>query len=116
MAEGDPDPAVRDARIAATYLVEGDFKTARQYFETSLKAKRDLFEAHYSLGLLEQDAGNATSALEHANIAIETAPDAAARNAARMIVSGVARFAPRSAGATAEGRRENPEDLPARLP
>ncbi|HKI21150.1 MAG TPA: hypothetical protein VKA15_24875, partial [Isosphaeraceae bacterium] len=113
-----PQPAIRDARVGTTYLVEGDFKAARRYYWQSLQAKPDLFEARYSLAVLEQDAGDATAAYEQASKAMEFAPDApAARTASRTIASGVARFARRSGNAATEDRRENPDRvLPARLP
>jgi tetratricopeptide (TPR) repeat protein len=111
-------PAIRDARIGTTYLVEGDFQAARRYYWQSLQANPDLFEAHYSLAILEQDAGDATSAYEQASSAIESAADAPARTASRTIASDVSRFARRSLGhAATENRRETPERVfPSRLP
>ena len=51
------------------------------------------FEARYGLAVLEQDAGRAAAAYEHARAAIESAPSEAARAAARAIASAVSRFA-----------------------
>lgn len=88
-----PSPAVRDARIATTFLVEGDFTAARRLFEQALKADPKLFEAHYSLAVLEQDAGNAQASYAQALVAVETAPNDADQAAARAVASSVARFA-----------------------
>ncbi len=88
-----PQPALRDARIGATYLIEGDFAAARQYYRRAVEARPDLFEAQYCLAVLEQDDGNAVAAYDHALEAIKTAPHDAARSAAREIASSVARFA-----------------------
>jgi tetratricopeptide (TPR) repeat protein len=113
-----PHPAIRDARIGTTYLVEGNFSAARRFYGQSLQAKPDLFEARYSLAILEQDAGDASAASEQARKAMEFAPDAPARTASRTIASDVARFArPSSGNAATEDRREVPDRvLPARLP
>jgi tetratricopeptide (TPR) repeat protein len=92
-AAGTNQPAVREARIGATYLVEGDFAAARRQYQRALEEAPDSFEVRYSLAVLEQDAGNAAAAYDHALQAIKTAPNDAARSAAREIASGVARFA-----------------------
>jgi tetratricopeptide (TPR) repeat protein len=90
----DPQkPAAREARIGTTYLVEGDFAAARRHYQRALEDSPDSFEAHYSLAVLEQDAGDAASAYDHAFQAIKLAPHEAARSAARVIASSVARFA-----------------------
>ena len=80
-----PQPATRDARIGTTYLVEGDFETARRHYRQALEARPDSFEANYSLAVLEQDAGYARSAYELARKAIGAAPDEAARSSASVI-------------------------------
>ena len=66
--------------------------------EQALDANPDLFEAHYCLAVLEQDAGHARPAHEQAVLALKAAPDDTGRSAARAIAAGVARFARRSAG------------------
>jgi tetratricopeptide (TPR) repeat protein len=85
--------AVREARIGATYLVEGNFAAARQHYQRSLEASPDLFEAHYGLAVLARDNANAAAAYDAALRAIKTAPHEAARSAAREIALSVARFA-----------------------
>jgi len=89
--------AVREARMGTTYLVEGDFATARRHYQQALEKSPDSFEAHYSLAVLEQDAGDAAAAYDHALQAIKLAPDEAARSAARVIASSVVKFARRPA-------------------
>jgi tetratricopeptide (TPR) repeat protein len=112
------EPAIRDARIGTTYLVECNFDAARRYYRQSLAAKPDLFEAHYCLAVLEQDAGNAGGALAAARKAIETAPSAAARSAARVIAAGVAPHVQAAApgGSSLQGRERPATVLPARSP
>ena len=56
-AASGPESAVAKARIGATYLVEGDFEPARRAYREAIQARPDLFEARYSLAVLEQDAG-----------------------------------------------------------
>jgi tetratricopeptide (TPR) repeat protein len=88
-----PRPAVRDARLAAAYFAEGQFDAARQAYEQALAADPSLFEARYGLAILEQDAGRAAAAHEHALAALESAPTDFARAAARAIARAVSRFA-----------------------
>ncbi len=80
-----PRPAVRDARMAVTYLVEGDFESARGLYEAALKREPDLFEAAYGLAVLEQDAGRADPALAAALVAVKTGSTDVARSAASQI-------------------------------
>lgn len=89
------EPAVRDARIAATFLVEGRFDSAREAYEKALSVNSGLFEARYGLAVLEQDAGRAAAALEHARAAVESAPTDVSRSAARAIAAAVGRYARR---------------------
>jgi tetratricopeptide (TPR) repeat protein len=102
-----PQPAIAIARIATTYLVEGDFEAARRHYRQAIEVKPDLFEANYCLAVLEQDAGDARSAYELAGKAIGAAPDEAARSSARVIAAGVERFARRTE-IVAEDRRDLP--------
>jgi tetratricopeptide (TPR) repeat protein len=88
-----PKPAVRDARIAATYLAENQLDAARRAYEQALAADPGLFEARFGLAVVEQDAGRASAAYERALAAIETAPGEVSRAAARAIASGVSRYA-----------------------
>jgi tetratricopeptide (TPR) repeat protein len=88
-----PDPAVRDARIAATFLAEEQLQAARGAYEQALTAQPGLFEARYGLAVLEQDAGRATAAYEQALAAIESAPSDLARAAARAMASAVGPYA-----------------------
>jgi tetratricopeptide (TPR) repeat protein len=88
-----PLQAVRDARVAATYLAEGQLESARRAYEQALASDPALFEARYGLAVLEQDAGRASSAHENALAAIESAPSDVDRAAARALASAVSRFA-----------------------
>jgi tetratricopeptide (TPR) repeat protein len=88
-----PDPAVAEARIAATYLAEEDLDAARQAYRRALAAKPGLFEACYGLAVLEADAGDATATLELAKTAIAAAPDDRSREAAALLARYVDRFA-----------------------
>ena len=92
-APAPPRPAVRSARVAVTHLVEGQFEAARAAFKESLAADPDLFEAHYGLAILEQDAGRAEDSLKAARRAEATAPGDVARTAARSIVAFVTPYA-----------------------
>jgi tetratricopeptide (TPR) repeat protein len=95
-----PRPAIAIARIGATYLAEGDFEAARRAYRQALEADPGLFEASYSLAVLEQDAGDATAAHDMALRAVAAAPGDVARAAARAIAAGVARFAATPGGAS----------------
>jgi tetratricopeptide (TPR) repeat protein len=90
-----PQPASRHARIGTTYLVEGDFESARRHYGQALEASPNSFEANYCLAVLEQDAGDAQSAYDLARKAIGAAPDESARYSASVIAASVSRFAPR---------------------
>lgn len=88
-----PSPAVRDSRIATTYLIEGDYATARRLYEQAIKTDPRLFEAHYSLAILEQDAGNAQASYTQALLAVDTAPNDTDQAAARAVAASVGRYA-----------------------
>jgi Tfp pilus assembly protein PilF len=95
-APAPPRPAVRDARVAVTHLVEGSFDAARQSFRAAIAADPNLFEAHYGLAVLEQDAGRASEALTAARKAVSLAPrdpTDVARTAAQGIVATVTPYA-----------------------
>jgi tetratricopeptide (TPR) repeat protein len=92
-APAPPKPAVRQARVAATLLVEGSFDRAREEYHGAIKADPELFEAHYGLAVLEQDAGRADDALKAARRAVATAPTEFARSAARSVVATVTPYA-----------------------
>ena len=83
----------RLARIAATYLVEGNFESARDYFHQAITADPRSFEAHYGLATLELDAGRATEAAEQARLAERTATSDHARAAAHLIVTAASPYA-----------------------
>jgi tetratricopeptide (TPR) repeat protein len=87
-----PEPAFQPARIGATYLVEGNFESARRMYQQALKTQPGLFEAEYSLAVLEQDAGDAQAAYDLALEAIARAPDEPSRAAARSVAASVSRF------------------------
>jgi tetratricopeptide (TPR) repeat protein len=88
-----PQPAVREARIGATYLAENDFESARKHYRLALEAKPDLFEALYSLAVVEADSGDAATAFALARKAAASAPNEASRTAARLLSMRLARFA-----------------------
>lgn len=88
-----PRPAVRDARVAITYLVEGDFDAARKSLKIALAAEPNSFEAHYGLAILERDAGRANEALASAMSAEKSATTDAARAAAQEIAAFVRPYA-----------------------
>jgi tetratricopeptide (TPR) repeat protein len=92
-AVGVPQPAVREARIATTYLAENDYETARKHYRLALAAKPALFEALYCLAVLEADAGDAAAAFALGKKAAAAAPDDASRAAAGLLSARVARFA-----------------------
>lgn len=83
----DAPAAVREARVAATYLVEGDFDLARKGFIAAQAADPGLFEAHYGLARLEQAAGRADAAVDTARRAERAAADDRGRNLARQIIN-----------------------------
>jgi tetratricopeptide (TPR) repeat protein len=85
-------PGLKQARIALTYLIEGDFETARALYQEAIGANPNLFEAHFSLAVLEQDAGRASAAYQAAQRALRAAEDESARAAARTLASSVSRF------------------------
>ncbi len=88
-----PDPGLREARIATTYLAENDFDAARSRYEHALQSNPKLFDALYCLAVLEQDAGNAPAAYDLARKAASATKDSAWQAAARAVAAGVARFA-----------------------
>ncbi|HMB06088.1 MAG TPA: tetratricopeptide repeat protein [Isosphaeraceae bacterium] len=92
-AVSPPRPAVRAARIALTHLVEGSFDVARDAYRDALALDPALFEAHYGLAVLEQDAGRAAEALASARQAAANAPNDVARDAATAIAAFVSPYA-----------------------
>jgi tetratricopeptide (TPR) repeat protein len=92
-AKRPPRPGIRQARIAATHLAEGEFDRARAAYHGAVEAAPDLFEAHYGLAVLEQDAGNADEAHDHALMAMDLAGNSQVRFAAAQGLAGrVSRF------------------------
>jgi Tfp pilus assembly protein PilF len=71
--------------VAITYLVEGRFEEARESIRSANKADASLFDAHFVLAVLEQDAGRAPEALAAARKAEAIAPNDVARSALRQI-------------------------------
>jgi tetratricopeptide (TPR) repeat protein len=101
-----PDPAAAASRIGATYLAEADFDAARRAYRRALEAKPGLFEACYSLAVLEQDAGDATAAYQMARKAVAGAPDDHSREAAQMIVTAVEPYVARPSAAAIDAGSE----------
>ncbi|WP_435016161.1 tetratricopeptide repeat protein [Tundrisphaera sp. TA3] len=95
LAVGESAPAaVRSARVAMTYLVEDDFEAARRAYAEALAADPKLFEAHFGLAVLEQDAGHADEALAAAKRAEANAPNDHSRIAARELIGAIAPAVP----------------------
>lgn len=92
-ASAPPRPAIRSARVAVSYLVEGLFDEARRHYQDALRDEADLFEAHYGLAVLEEDAGRAIESLRHARQATEHAPNEVAKAATQVIVTETLPFA-----------------------
>ncbi len=88
-AKGAPGEALRQARIGAARLADGDFAAARAAYRAAVGADAKLFEAQYGLAVLEADAGHAREALAAARAAVEVAPNGTAKSAAGQIVEGV---------------------------
>lgn len=88
-----PRPGLRAARVAVTYLVEQAFEPAREAFHAAIAADPDLFEAHYGLAVLEQDAGRAADALIAARQAVKLAPNDTSRSQAQAVVTTVTPYA-----------------------
>lgn len=85
-AASPPKPAVAAARVAMTHLVEADFERARSGYREALMLDPGLFEAHFGLAVLGQDAGDALEALVEAQKAVDSAPNTAARSDATAIL------------------------------
>ena len=90
--------ATRSARIAATYLIEGDLDAARKSYREAITADPASFEAHFGLAQLELDAGYAREALDEGRLAEKAASSDHARAAARLIALAAEPYA-RSIGA-----------------
>ncbi|WP_152051408.1 tetratricopeptide repeat protein [Tautonia marina] len=88
-----PNPAVRLARVAATYYTEDHLDTARDTYRQALIEDPELFDAHFGLALVEFDAGRAEVALDSARNALSLAPDDAARAAVETIIRRVEPYA-----------------------
>ncbi len=85
--------APRLARIAATYLVEGDDESSRKFYREAIAADPNSFEAHYGLACLELDAGRATEAAEQGRLAEKAATSDHSKSAARRIVETASPYA-----------------------
>ena len=91
-----PQPAIRDARIGTTYLVEGDFDAARRHYRQALEAKPDSVRGALLPG--RPRAGRRRRRRRRTNWRARPSaqrPDETSRSAARLIAAGVARFARR---------------------
>ena len=95
-AAADAPPALQSARIAATYLVEGDLEAARKAYGAALASDPNLFEAAFGLARLEQGAGRAAEAVAAARLAAQVATTERLRRLARAIATEAAAY--RSAG------------------
>ena len=86
-------PGLKASRIALTYLIEGEFDSARTQFQAAIASDPELFEAHYGLAVLEQDAGRAAEALQAARTAAKLATNDVARLASQSLVAFVTPYA-----------------------
>ena len=86
-------PAQSASRVAAAYLVEGNYPAARSAYKEALAVEPMRFEALFGLATLERDDGRAPEALDAARRAVEAAPTEVARTAARGILSVVEPYA-----------------------
>ena len=80
-----PDPALREARVAASYYAEDDLDAALESYRDALALGPDSFEARYGLALTAFDLGHADLALDAAQGAADIAPDADHRADAEAI-------------------------------
>ena len=92
-APAPPAAGLREARVAACRLAEGDFGAARASYRAAVRANPGLFEAWYGLAVLEQDDGHAPEALDAARKAEAVAPGEVARSAARSVAAVVSPYA-----------------------
>jgi len=97
-----PQPALRMARVALTYLVEEDAAASRRLYGEAIAADPLLFEAHYGLAVLEHDAGRAAEALASAEAAHTLAAGQSAETATRALADAARPFAA-SRGIMSEG-------------
>ncbi len=74
-----PRQALKNARIALTYLLDENEVEARALFQQALESEPAFFEALYSLAVLETDASNRAAAHEAAQKATQAAPGPAAQ-------------------------------------
>jgi len=92
-AVAPPRPGLREARVAATLLVEGSTDAARDAYRAAAAADPALFEAHYGLAVLELDDGRANPTRDAARKAVVVAPTDVARTAARSLIATVSPYA-----------------------
>jgi tetratricopeptide (TPR) repeat protein len=60
---------------AVAYIQLGKLKGARSRLELALEREPEMAEAHYALGLVEQEEGNPEKAVNHFQAALATEPD-----------------------------------------
>ncbi len=84
---------VRQARIGAARLADGDFDGSRTAYRAAIAADPRLFEAQYGLAVLEADAGRAKESLDAAREAVQVAPHGAGKAAAEQLIEAVGAFA-----------------------
>lgn len=104
-AVGDPPaPALRMARIAASFYIEDNLERAEAGYQEAVRLDPNLFEAWYGLALTRFELGRPAETLEAALQAIETAPGNAERSAAQALRRMVEPYAP--SPADQEGEQE----------
>ena len=91
-ATDPPSTALQQARVAASYLTEEDFVSARRSYAGAIASDPSLFEAHYGLARLEQASGYAGPAVVAAERAEACAPNDRSRALARAIVTEVSPY------------------------
>jgi tetratricopeptide (TPR) repeat protein len=88
-----PRPALVASRIAATYLVEDDFGSARRSYNEALRTEPQLFEAQFGLAATELESARAFEAHSQARYALPIAPNDVSADAVRLITELTAPYA-----------------------
>ena len=91
-ATNPPSVPLQQARVAASYLAEEDFASARRNYAAAIASDPSLFEAHYGLARVEQASGHADQAVAAAERAEATAPTDRSRTLSHAIVTEVSPY------------------------
>jgi hypothetical protein len=85
-ARNVPRPALRESRLALTYLADEQYDEAREHVARSLEGEPRLFEALYLGAMLEADASHGEAAARLARRALEAAPGTLAETSVRRLL------------------------------